>query len=98
MFESAAIKAIIQNHKDAPHLWEYRKRSSVVVSIKFNTGIEWHSHFSSLYKVEIEGVDYRNDLNMFDKFALTHYFKKAYSGTNSVPILPTKSTSPESFI
>lgn len=100
MFKSKAIKALIQNHKDAPHLWAYDPHRYSFTNKTNQAYIEYTGMcITTLYKFNIKGKNYLKSLNYFDKVALRIYFQKVVKRNKpQIPILPTKSKNPEEFI
>lgn len=101
MFESKAVKAIIQNHKESPNTWVYIPHDSLVINELHAVRLRWTRNFTGLYVVKIKGIDYNDRTNIIDKYVLTKYFKKVFY-TNPrkcpMPTIPTKKDNPENFI
>ena len=96
LFIRPEIYAFIQNYKDDPSRWKFYPYSYRFVNKKDNLMIEFHQHFSSVYRFTGQCIMCKDDLRLFEKQFLCLTFKRHL--TASTKPIPTKATHPEEFI
>ena len=96
LFIRPEIYAFIQNCKDDPSRWEFYPDSYRFVNKKDNLMIEFHTHFSSVYRFTGRCIMCKDDLRLFEKQFLCLAFKRHL--TASTEPIPTKAIHPEEFI
>lgn len=86
---------IVQNHKDAPKLWEVSYGDLSNLQHKLKVSFNSYS-FGRVSTIEINNHSVTSRVNCIGKWYLAKYFRNYYVTSNIN--IPTAKTSPESFI
>ena len=98
LFIRQRVRDVVQNYIDCPSNWKFRGTTYEVYNTKHGIAMEFHTHFSSIYRFDAGfPLDHKNTLSFIEKRYLCSKFKKLLRATQAKPI-PTKATHPEEFI
>ena len=98
LFIRQRVRDVVQNYIDCPSNWKFRGTTYEVYNAKHGIAMEFHTHFSSIYRFDAGfPLDHKNTLSFIEKRYLCSKFKKLLRATEAKPI-PTKATHPEEFI
>lgn len=98
LFIRQRVRDVVQNYIDCPSNWKFRGTTYEVYNAKHGIAMEFHTHFSSIYRFDAGfPLDHKNTLSFIEKRYLCSKFKKLLRATQVKPI-PTKATHPEEFV
>ena len=78
--------------------WIFHAHFNAIENRKLNICLNYHSHESSIYRLEINGHDYKQHLTFMDNWYLRRAFRTLFKFPNYSQLIPNSTDDPELFL